>query len=201
MKNKKTLLLVFFFLSACNIPQSVIEDYTQCYTNKYNGIDTLCRINGFYFYKSQEFNSAELSIMLYEDGTFVKRMHSYSNIDNLVKDLNNGGSLYYNTQPDNVFKDKKLYNISGAISWGTYQIKNDTILAQAFNYRVSSPSVVVETHYKIIDSLSIQYLGSKVLGYSFEMIRPKETVILKFIPLENKPPSKPWLKKKKVVLV
>jgi len=177
-------LIVFVFIGICScyIPGNVINDYTQCYNGQTNDIDKLCRIDGYYLGKfSTSLNDPGGSnIMLFKDGTCVINIIGY-----IEKDSMHG---------------KDLYKMSTAPSWGTYILKNDTIISQLICYSSIHQSNINEYTYKINNDSTIWKISGKRLRDGITWINDSSknfyTLPMKFIKVENKPDSACWLKEK-----
>ncbi len=173
----------------------IIPRFTYCYNGINTGIDTLCKVDGVYrgkfIHKSGWVHY--YAFMLYRDGTIVGVPPGRNN--ETIAEYRD----FLHQLPSKGVKNPLLN------TWGRYIIVGDTIKAQMIVHGNLGAVGAFEQHIRIInDSTLIKYQitsmygtreerrkkdeESKTLGYYSEAY---------FIPLENRPDSTCWLKKRR----
>jgi hypothetical protein len=178
-------LIIFSFIILCCscIISNEIGGFSQCYKGQLNGIDELCKINGFYIGKySTHLNMpGGWSMILFEDGTCVINVLALGQ-----KDVKRG---------------KDLYKISTTPSWGTYYIKNNIIISQILSYSAMHQSDIYESRYKILNDTTLWQISDKRISDGKIWLNDSTSndyiLPMQFIKLENKPDSSCRLKEKK----
>lgn len=187
----KITVAVLYFLVTCfgksiaQIPMlSVRKDMRFCYTAKYNGIDTLVNIEGYYrtmINRSDEpFDSImEYSFIFYGDGFVL--FTPWQSPESLIDDGDIG--FFYE---------------------GVYKVINDTIKVQFSNPPKSMSWSMTELWYKIIDSNTLVYVSIPI-DHIIERNKTRNTAtfklkehIIQFVPYNSLPCTDiGWLKKRK----
>jgi hypothetical protein len=175
------VILIVYLFSSC-FPGKYKLYFNQCYNPQDNGIDSVLRIDGYYFGNfSDDVDSKNgYSIMLFHDGSVVVNVH-------LNKD--NSGNLL----------DDEMY----LSCWGTYVYNGKILKCQTFHSTMSS-SGLRESSYRIINDTTLWKIRSKIMsGNSIGKIFYNDSTsnryieIMNFIKLESKPDSSCRLKEKK----
>jgi len=163
------------------------------YNGKKTGIDSLINIEGYYkmgFLNYKERDIYFKNFMFYQDGIFVFDFFDHNN--NIPK-------YFRNIVEKN---DKSFYRY---FFCGHYIISADTIKTQCINHPAPSletDRLVYEIWFKVIDKNTLQCIYYKQLYRNYEKypknsMETKNSLHANFIPIELRPNSDCWLKKKK----
>lgn len=172
------ILLFLLFYSKYTFGQKGKEDL-MCYTNEYNGIDTVLNIQGYFKMNIKHHNIQKNKdeffsncFIFYKDGFF----------------LYGGCPQYSNVSEDTISKTVKLENFFH----GNYILSYDTIKAQYFMPPNSSTRfAITKVSFKIVDSLTLEFVD-------FEEVQNLNVKSIEFIHLDEVPDSnKSWIKNKK----
>jgi hypothetical protein len=193
---KKYLIFILVLITGCSYLRqhsNTARNFTFCFDNAYQGLDTMININGFFYFKhvlSPEQMTSKVEpqdtlypiFSFYKDGFFVKDfcLECFQSPEN-IKRYSNGGD------------------------WGLYTVHEDTIKAQFVEPPSGSSWLKGEIWFKIIDKNTIQLLLFKYCdSITFKDIlklksrKTDNNQLYKFAELNNKPdPNKCWLKREK----
>jgi hypothetical protein len=175
-------LFSIILLSSCFIRPG-INSFTRCYEPIQNQSDTLIRTDGYYFGEYSDYPGGGNSFMFFADGSVV-------------------GYLHLRGQQEEIIRGKELHNrIWYRPAWGIYSVKSGKIIAETMGYSSYAGSLHIESELKIINDSILWLISSKGLDDGSVMFNDSTSghyvKPLKFAPLDDKPDSTCWLKKKK----
>ena len=183
------IIIVLFLNFVCCASKA--KYFTNYYTGKYTGLDTLINLQGYYISSSCYSNptSGYTVTMFYNNGLAV---HSTIKNDS-ISDFS-----------INVYKGKGEKKSASWLRWGSYIIKNDTIKLQTnvpYGFPYPSGTFIEYSDFKILPGGRIQLVSLYMRGdswhYDWEMY-PDCNKPSVFFPLETKADSTkcPLLEKK-----
>ena len=184
MKQFLLILLLSMCLFSCGTRKPL--GFTNYFTDEYTGIDTLININGYFFVEEKCDEDFYCMFMFYPNGLFT--LATTSLMSSNLRDC---------------FKQGGDYNICKYPSWGTYEIKNDTIITQLIvDYGFGGwGKVMVFRDYLILPSKELLYISEYCIDKDVVTCNeapanpcPK---VAQFVPMERKRSIQdcPWLKK------
>lgn len=191
MKRAGLLVFILLVFTKCTmvVPYEVKKNFDYCFDGNNTGLDSLIRINGYFYpkvYEGEYFDSIQSKDTLYPSYVF------YSN-----------GFVHVEPWYEYLIKeDEKLYFGKRWADYGIYILVGDTIKLKYINPPGGMSREMAEIWFKIIDSNTIQKIyqgiGDDILSGELPPLNPYLDSIFTYSPLENKiEPEDTWIMKKK----
>jgi hypothetical protein len=180
-------LCLLTVVSSCIVPRHIKKTYIGCYDGTPTGIDSILDLSGYYLASSfdESFATRCRFLVFYDDGMVFR-----------------GGDWITESYDCNVHIQSEFHHAKTdskfgwrANEWGLYELKDNTIKVE-FVHHPSPPERYASyiVRYIVIDRHTIEEV------FSFENDAFYSDSTLKtyhFMPVENLPSSKCWLKSKK----